>query len=166
MRRGVFATLMRPWYKILLRSLIGERHAMPNFRVCPCHSCDDGATARRTPLDYTFYVRSVVSFLVSMKTYYIATITYIATNVVPYRTRVSVNKIRTENNELSYMGVFPRRRASPRAARAPARCGVDQTFDPARFRLGWNRTVLSEPRRVRPLQGEGHVNSWSRIGRV
>jgi hypothetical protein len=76
------------------------------------------------------------------------------------------NKICTENNELIYMGVFPRLCASPRAARAPARCGVDQTFDPARFRLGWNRTVLSEPRRVRPLQGEGHANSWSRIGRV
>ena len=30
-------------------------------------------------------------------------------------TRVSENKIYTENNELIYIGVFPRRRASPRA---------------------------------------------------
>ncbi len=81
-------------------------------------------------------------------------------------TRVFENKICTENNELIYMGVFPRRRASPRAARAPTRCGVDQTFDHARSCLGWSSTTPSEPRRVRPLHGEGHVNSWSRIGRV
>lgn len=107
MRRGVFATLMRPWYKILLRSLIGERHAMPNFRVCPCHSCDDGATARRTPLDYTFYVRSVVSFLVSMKTYYIATITYIATNVVPYRSMTSYHTISVNHLKITDAPVGP-----------------------------------------------------------
>ena len=53
---------------------------------------------------------------------------------------------------LIYIGVLPRRRASPRAARAPARCGVDQTFDRARFRLGWSSDALSEPHRVRPLE--------------
>ena len=67
-------------------------------------------------------------------------------------TRVSENKVRTENNELIYMGVFPRRRASPHAARAPARSGVDQGFDHARFRLGWSSTALSDSHRVRPPQ--------------
>ena len=38
--------------------------------------------------------------------------------VVRYCTRVSVNKIRTENNELSYVGVPRRRRVTPRRARA------------------------------------------------
>jgi hypothetical protein len=54
--------------------------------------------------------------------------------------------------KLIHIGVFPRRRASPRAARAPTRCGVDQTFDLARFRLGWSCNALSEPHRVRPLE--------------
>ena len=40
-------------------------------------------------------------------------------------TRVIENKIRTENNEIIHMGVFPRRRAALRAARAAGWRGVD-----------------------------------------
>ena len=40
-------------------------------------------------------------------------------------TRVIENKIRTENNEIIHVGVFPRRRAALRAARAAGWRGVD-----------------------------------------
>ena len=64
-------------------------------------------------------------------TFYRFTCTYLV-----YITRVSVNKIRTENNELIYTGARRRRRASLRAARAPVRCGVDRTS-----RWSWFPTV-------------------------
>ena len=42
-----------------------------------------------------------------------------------YYHKVIENKIRTENNEIIHMGVFPRRRAALRATRAAGWRGVD-----------------------------------------
>ena len=48
-----------------------------------------------------------------------------ANKIYNYRTRVIENKIRTENNEIIHMGVFPRRREALCAARAAGWRGVD-----------------------------------------